>query len=156
MRLKCSPLFFLTIWSMCENCWYPIPRKEWVNALMRVWQNLQHFAEAILKRIFWNENIFISSKISLKCVPYDLMDSKSTLVQVMACCLTGNKPLPESMLTKMFHILWHQWVASLWPGEVIWWHKSGSTLSPVMVWYLMAPSHYLNQCRFLISEVMWH
>ena len=35
---------------------------------------------------------------------------------------------------------------SLWPRDIIWWHKSGSILAQVMTWCLMAPGHYLNQC----------
>ena len=37
-----------------------------------------------------------------------------------------------------------------------WRHRSGSTLAQVMTRYLMAPSHYLNRCWLLISEVLWH
>ena len=40
------------------------------------------------------------------------------------------------------------------PSEAIWQHKSGSTLAQVMACCLMAPSHYLNQCWFLISGVL--
>ena len=34
--------------------------------------------------------------------------------------------------------------------------RSGSTLAHVMACFLMAPSHYLNQCWFIISKVQWH
>ena len=47
-------------------------------------------------------------------------------------------------------------VDSSWPSHVIWWHKSGSTLALIMACCLMVPSHYMNQCWFLISEVLWH
>ena len=40
--------------------------------------------------------------------------------------------------------------------NVIWWYRSGSTLAQVMACCLTAPSHYLNQCWFLMSEVLWH
>ena len=49
-----------------------------------------------------------------------------------------------------------QWVNSLWPNNVIWWQKTGSTLAQVMACCLTAPSHYLNQCWFTISTVHWH
>ena len=49
-----------------------------------------------------------------------------------------------------------QWVNSLWPSDAIWRHRSGSTLVQVMAWCLTAPSHYLNQCWLIISEVLWH
>ena len=34
--------------------------------------------------------------------------------------------------------------------------RSGATLAQVMAWCLTAPSHYLNQCWLVISEVLWH
>ena len=37
-----------------------------------------------------------------------------------------------------------------------WCHRSGSTMSHVMACCLMAPSHYLDQCLFIIDEVLWH
>ena len=40
-------------------------------------------------------------------------------------------------------------------GLEISWHGSGSTLVQVMAWCLTAPSHYLNQCWFIISKVQW-
>ena len=44
-------------------------------------------------------------------------------------------------------------VNSLWSGDAIWWHRTGSTLDQVMAWCLTAPSHYLNQCWLIISKV---
>ena len=34
--------------------------------------------------------------------------------------------------------------------------RSRSTLAQVMTYCLTVPSHYLNQCWLLISEVLWH
>ena len=47
-------------------------------------------------------------------------------------------------------------VNSLWPSDAIWRQGSGSTLAQVMACCLTAPSHYLNQCWLIISEVQWH
>ena len=47
-------------------------------------------------------------------------------------------------------------INSLWYSEVIWRQGSRSTLAQVMACCLMAPSHYLNQCWLMISEVLWH
>ena len=47
-------------------------------------------------------------------------------------------------------------INSLGPRDVIWWHKSGSTLAQVMACCQMAPSHYLNQCWLIITEVQWY
>ena len=57
-------------------------------------------ADDIFKIIFLNENDRIPIQISLKIVPMSPMDSKPALVQVMAWRRTGNKPLPEPMLTQ--------------------------------------------------------
>ena len=35
-------------------------------------------------------------------------------------------------------------------------HRYGSTLAQVMACCLTAPSHYLNQCWWIASEVLWH
>ena len=50
-----------------------------------------------------NEKFYISISISLKFVPKSLIDYKSALVQVRAWCWTGNKPLPEPMLSQFTH-----------------------------------------------------
>ena len=57
-------------------------------------------ADGNFKCIFLNENDWITIKISLKFVPRSPIDNKPALVQVMAWCQTGNKPLPELMLSQ--------------------------------------------------------
>ena len=47
-----------------------------------------------------NENDGIPILISPKFVPTSAINNKPVLVQVMAWCRTGNKPLPEPMLTQ--------------------------------------------------------
>ena len=47
-------------------------------------------------------------------------------------------------------------IYSLWPNDAIWRHKSRSTLAQVKACCLTAPSHYLNQCWLIFSEVQWH
>ena len=51
---------------------------------------------------------------------------------------------------------WFLTINSLRPSDAIWWRRSGLTLAQVMACCLMAPSHYLNQCWLIISEVQWH
>ena len=63
-------------------------------------QNGRHFADDMFKRIFLNENIWTSNKMSLKYVPWVLIDSMTALVQIMAWCRPGDKPLSEPMLTQ--------------------------------------------------------
>ena len=42
---------------------------------------------------------------------------------------------------------------TLWPNDAIWRQRSGSILAQVMTCYLMAPSHYLNQCWLIGASV---
>ena len=59
-----------------------------------------NLADGIFNRIFLNENVWTSIKISLKYVPKGSVDNKPALFQVMAWRRTGDKPLPEPMLTQ--------------------------------------------------------
>ena len=56
--------------------------------------------DSIFKCIFLNENDKIPIQISLKLVPRSPIDNKPALVQVMAWRRTGDKPLPEPMMTQ--------------------------------------------------------
>ena len=54
-------------------------------------------------------------------------------------------------------MLWKETlINSLWPCDAMWRHRSGSTLAHVIACCLTAPSHYLNQCWLIISQVLWH
>ena len=58
-----------------------------------------HFPDDIFNCIFLNENVWISIEISLKFVPKGSVDYKSALVQIMAWCRAGDKPLSEPMMS---------------------------------------------------------
>ena len=47
-------------------------------------------------------------------------------------------------------------INSLLPSDARWRQISGSTLAQVMACFLTGPSHYLNQCWLIISEVQWY
>ena len=56
-----------------------------------------------------------------------------------------------------YHIWrWFKGFNSLWPSDTICWDRIASTVAQIMACCLMAPSHYLNQCWLIISEVLWH
>ena len=57
-------------------------------------------ADNIFKCIYLNENENILIQISLQLVPRSPIDNKPALVQVVAWPWTGNKPLPEPMMTQ--------------------------------------------------------
>ena len=68
-----------------------------INTL-RPRQNGHRFADDTFKRIFLNENVRISIKISLMFVPKVRINNIPALVQIMAWCRPGDKPLSELML----------------------------------------------------------
>ena len=83
-----------------------------VNTL-RLRQNRHHFADDIFRCIFVNGKFCILIKILLKFVPKGSMDNKPALVQIMAWCGLGHKPLSEPVyvyiyiyiyVTKLFSI----------------------------------------------------
>ena len=78
----------------------------------------------------------------------------------LAPCVTRSSAPMNSWLNDEHEVqfmtckVWY-W-SSLWPGNVIWWHRSGSALAQVMACCLRAPSHYLDQCSLIISKVQRH
>ena len=109
-----------------EHHW--VPCNDAINTL-RPRQNGRHFPDNIFNWILLNENVWISIDISLKFVPKGTIYNIPTLVQVMAWRLPGDKPLSELMMVRLqMHICatWPQRVNSLWPGDAIWQHRSGS------------------------------
>ena len=90
------------------------------NKLRPRW-NWQHFADDIFKRIFFNENVWISFKVSLKFVPNNSINNIAALVQIMAWCRPGDKPLSErTMVSLPTHICVTrpQWIKSLTEREI--------------------------------------
>ena len=77
------------------TCW-PELRAQ----LISPWTKWPHFAGDMFKRIFLNENIWNSYKISLKYVHWGLIDNMSALVQIMVRRRSGEKPLSEPMLAQ--------------------------------------------------------
>ena len=65
-------------------------------------QNGCHFADNIFTCIFMHEKFCLSIQMSptWKFVPKGPIDNKLALVQVMDLHWTGDKPLPEPMLTQ--------------------------------------------------------
>ena len=76
----------------------------WVNPL-RPRQNGRHFAGDTLNRIFLNENVRISTKISLKFAPKGPINKIPALVQIIS------EPMMVSLLTLIF-VTRPQWVIS--------------------------------------------
>ena len=68
---------------------------------LRLWQNGRHFADDIFKGIFWNENVWIPIKFSLKFVPKGPINNIPALVQIMAWRRPDDKPLSEPMIVSL-------------------------------------------------------
>ena len=86
---------------------------------LRLWQSCYHFTDNIFKCIFLNENVWIWVKISIKLVPGGPVSNIPTLVQIMAWCRSGAKPLSELMMVSLLkHICstWPQWVKQQLPA----------------------------------------
>ena len=113
---------------------------------LRPRQNGRHFADDTFKRIFLNENVIISIKISLKFVPKGRIKIIPALVQIMAWRRPGDKPLSEPMMVRLpTHICVSrpQWVIGL---EII------STTSEVhMAIYICGAISKVSVCLVILS-----
>ena len=91
-----------------------IPGHYILNTL-RPRQNGRRFSDDIFKCIFLNENVWISNKISMKFVPKGPINNIPALVQIMAWCQPGDKPLSEPMMVSLLthmYVTRPQWVKS--------------------------------------------
>ena len=68
---------------------------------LRPRQNREYFADDVFKRNFLNENVWIPIEISLKFVPKGSINNIPVLVQIMAWCRPGDKPLSEPMMVSL-------------------------------------------------------
>ena len=71
---------------------------------------------------FFNENVWILLKISLKFFPEVRINDIPALVQIMACRQPGDKPLselPVMMVSLLMNVCvnWPQWVDSIWISQ---------------------------------------
>ena len=64
-------------------------------------KNRRHFADDIFWCIFFNENVWISILISLKCILKEPISNTPALVEIMARRRSGDKPLFEPMMVTL-------------------------------------------------------
>ena len=121
----------LLVWVMRHGYLCYTYRIFWLNSMrpgntyiylntLRPRQNGRHFADDIFNGIFFNENVWILIKISLKFVPKGPINNIPAWVQMMAWRWPGNKPLSETMMVRLkthICITRPQWVNSLTPGR---------------------------------------
>ena len=115
-------LLCLRHWLTYLTCSTPMPMICWCNNLehqqswyghhdlvniaklfnsLRPRPNRRHFADDNFKRIFENENEWISPRNSLKFVPGVRINNIPALVQIMAWRRPGDKPLSETMMVRL-------------------------------------------------------
>ena len=112
MSLSLKLQFVLVNFTQCLTHWVWL-RPRW---------NRQHFAEDIFNCIFFNEDVWISIKISLTFVPKGPINNIPALVQIMAWCRPGDNPLSEPTRTTRTPAFWgypppphdypHYWIPS--------------------------------------------
>ena len=71
-----------------------------INTL-RPRQDGRLFADDAFERIFLNENVRISIKISLRFVPKGPINNIPALVEIMAWRRSGGKPLSQPMMVSL-------------------------------------------------------
>ena len=89
---------FSIVFLRCDR--FSDTTQTYLNTL-RPRQNGRLFPDDIFKWIFWNENIWISLRISLKFVPRVRIDNIPALVQIMAWRRPGDKLLSEPMMVSL-------------------------------------------------------
>ena len=96
-----SDIFYNRVWWWwIPFLFFPRTSEPDVNTL-RPRQNGRRFADDTFKRIFLDENVRISIKISLKFVPKGPINNNPALVQIMAWRRSGDKPLSEPIMVSL-------------------------------------------------------
>ena len=96
-------VMILTLWNV-DVSWPPsglvIFWVDIINTLRRR-QNGRHFADDTFKCIFFNKNVRILIKNSLKFVPKGQINNIPSLIQIMAWRWPGDNPLSEPMMVRL-------------------------------------------------------
>ena len=112
----------------------------------------RHFADAIFKCIFDDENVWIPIEISLKFVPRGPINNFPALVRIMAWRRLGNMPLSEPRMISLPTHIWvirPQWVNI---SESCQW-VSARKMEPTPVGSCTNPSIQCHHCA-IINELI--
>ena len=128
----------------------------WCSVItLRPRRNGQHFADDIIKSIFFNENIWISIKISLKFVTKGQLNNIPALVTIMAWRRLGDKPLSETKIASFsthICVTWHKWVNPSNASPV---HLSCTDLLITMHWDALPHITVLGHLQTLWWPLEW-
>ena len=76
-----------------------------IYQLLSLWKKGRHFADHLLSEIALMKNFVFWFKFHWSFFPKGLVDNKAPLVQVLAWCRTGDKPLPEPIHRRLYAAL---------------------------------------------------
>ena len=138
--------------------WYDSPHTAYCNVnTLRPRQNGHHFADDIFKCVLLNENVWITIKNSLKFVPKGLINNIPALVQIMAWCRPGDKPLSEPMLISLpthICVTRPRWVNNNLPPHLYCWSLTDILKLLLVVWKYLNLVHVSNDvCSFISSLI---
>ena len=149
---------FLYRYLFCKvhRCRFFFSYDKYMLNTLRPRQNGRHFPDDIFKWISLNENVWISIKISLKCVPRCQVSNIPALVQIMAWRRPGDRPLSEPMMVRLpTHICvtrpqWVKCIEGILPG-ITWGEADPYTLVCAVKLFLC--QMYWFKCN---GGIIWH
>ena len=128
--------------------------------LKLVWVQNIHVHKKICFNIEYNNALYgVSCKrlqLRLNMFAFTSMNRKILILQIwnkMLIFFTDSMIFRFRFSNKFSHRVF---INTVWPSDVIWRHRSESTLAQVVACCLTAPSHYLNQCWLIISKIQLH
>ena len=97
-------------WLMVDRGWDAIFTEQLEHIHIEAETKWPPFSDDILKWIFFNENVWVLIKISLKFVPRGPINNIPALAEIKAWRRPGDKPLSEPMLPTHICAIRPQWV----------------------------------------------
>ena len=118
---------------------------------LRPRQDGRHFTDDIFVCIFFNENCCVLIKFSLKYLRKGPINNNPALVEIMAWCRSGNKPLSEPMVISLpthICVTRPQWVNAYQ-------HYYVRIFEPISLCALFPPlfTKYIHWCDYLVYFV---
>ena len=112
-----------------------------------IYRNIVKYNYLSMPYLYWSSNQNISRPLFIKKTlshGYKYLHYKPHMIWQPSQVYNGNPYIPIRCC----------FLNLLWPSDTIWRLISGSTLAQVRDCCLTTPSHYLNQCWLIISEVI--
>ena len=100
-------------------------------------RNGRYFAGNIFKIIFLIETCCVVIQISLRCVLVGVINNKSSLLHIMVCHRTGDKPLSEPWMTQIADAYMTSGIMRYMVGDTVWCYKWYNTIKYHMYMCMM-------------------